>query len=741
MIFYLGHIVTDIISDQERKLKNKAKSWSYGYDSELDVVIVSKDGTLGEIYNVMGLNIGLPEKPPHKEIKNWDLTAKNQKWKREELPAGLDEETQMNPKYEDFIFDQFKKREEGMWIYIKGKPVWIVGTYWYGIQWVKELETYPDFRVIQNELMIFWEACKADYRSVGMIYVKNRRMGASFLSICELLESGTINQDKMLGIVSKKGRDSQKIFNRLIKAFKRLPPFFKPEWDGTSTPKKELILDVPTKRRGKNFVEEEDGLGSVIEWHNTEINAMDGDAIFRSLLDESAKYPKEVPFDKYWPIVKTSHTKGIKITGKSMVVSTVNAKKKGGQEYENVYKDSDINNRDQNGQTVSGLYQIFIPSRYCLEGMFDVYGFSIVEDPEKPVVTDSGEVTSIGALTWHKNKCKSLQNKPEDLNEFLRQYPETIRDAFRDETGDCSFNLVKILEQEEYNETELSENAIERGNFIWKDGIQDTEVIFVQNPEGRFWVSRGCHPPEEYRNKKERRTINGVTAWAPMAGHTGTIGIDPYNRSKTVDSRGSQGAAHLLTKTSTVENYPNETYIVEYIDRPKTIEMFFEDMIMFSVYYSVPFLCELSNERFLSMVRDRGYRHFSMNNPFKLYKDLSATEKEFGGIPPQDSKIGDQQFYAIEAFVEKHIGVNRGDSDLRMLGEMGNMPFNRTLDQWKQIDVSEPGGRTKFDAYISSSLAQLGNQRRTLNVPTQIRSRTLVFDTYDNSGAISSILR
>jgi hypothetical protein len=48
------------------------------------------------------------------------------------------------------------------------------------------------------------------------------------------------------------------------------------------------------EEKSQNEVESED-LGSVISWHNTAINAMDGDAIFRSLLDESGKYPKDVP--------------------------------------------------------------------------------------------------------------------------------------------------------------------------------------------------------------------------------------------------------------------------------------------------------------------------------------------------------------------------------------------------------------------------------------------------------------
>jgi hypothetical protein len=743
MIFYLGNKVTNLVDTKTKVLRNKAKSWVYGYDPTIEVIIISKDGTLGDIYNIQGINIGLPAVPERKDIINHNKTSANQKFVREELPEGLNEETQYQSKYIDFISEQFKNRTDGIWVYIKGKPIWLTGTYWFGIQWCREEQEFAKFRVIQNELMIYWEACKADKRSFGMIYVKNRRIGASFLALVELLEAGTITEDKILGIVSKTGKDSSNIFKRLIKCFKRLPCFFQPQWDGTNTPKKELVLDVPTKRRAKNEVIEEDGLGSVIAWHNTASNSMDGDAIYRSLLDESGKYPKDVPFDKYWYVVKTGHSKGIRITGKSMVVSTVNAKKDGGAEYEKIWKDSSFENtdasgkkvsgRDANGQTKSGLYPIMIPARYCLEGMFDLWGFSIIENPKEPIMTDEGIFTEIGSLTWIANKKESLKDDPENLNEFLRQFPDSVRDAFREEGSDCSFNLMKIVEQMDYNENELEDFATERGNFVWKGGIQDSEVIWQPNEKGRFWIANGCHPPEEYRNKKELKFFNGVQSWAPIAGHIGCIGIDPYNRSKTVDSRGSQGAAHLSTKYNT-SHLPNQAFIAEYIDRPKTIELFFEDMIMFALYYSVPFLCELSNERFLATVKKRGYRHFSMNNPFKLFKDLNPTEKEFGGAPPQDAKIGEQQFFAIETYIEDHIGVAR-ESNNRSMGDIGYMPFNRTLEQWKDVD---PNNRTKYDAYISSSLSLLGNQRINLVNKTTTRKRELVFDTFDNSGTFSN---
>lgn len=742
MIFYLGDKVDDLIDDKLRLAKNKAKSWTYGYNEAIDTIIVSKDGTLGEIYHVSGINIGLPQQPDKKDILNNGKVPKNQKWVREELPQGLTEETMYDEKYSDYITREFERRDKGVWIYINSNPIWIPGTYYYGIQWVREATYFPDFRNIQNELMIFWEACKADDRCFGMQYVKNRRIGASYLAVVELLESGTINEDKMLGIISKKGNDSKKIFNRLIKGFKRLPCFFQPLWDGTTTPKKELILDVPTKRRAKNEVIRDDGLGSIIEWHNTEINAMDGDAIFRSLLDESGKYPKEVPFDKYWYIVKTSHTKGVVITGKSMVVSTVNAKSKGGAGYESIWNDSDVTNRDGNGQTKSGLYRIFIAAEYCLEGMFDEFGFTIIEDPKIPIKTDEGKTTKIGSKTFLKNKAESLKDDPDQLNEHKRQFPDTIRDAFRDESGDCAFSLVKILEQIDHNEFELNDNKygndlVERGNFSWVDGVQDTIVKWNPDPEnGRFWIAKDYHPPVEMRNLKTKKMINGVLAFAPVNEHIGCFGVDPYNRSKTVDSRGSQGSIHLHTKFNT-SPFPNNSFILEYIDRPAKVELFFEDVLMAMVYFSIPMLAELSNEKFLTMIKERGYRHFSLNNPFKAFKDLSATEKEYGGMPPQDAKIGEQQFFAMESYIQDHLGIARDESN-RPLGEVGFMPFTRTLMQLKEVD---PNNRTKFDAYISGSLAILGNQRKVKEVKeVEPIKLTSIFGQFDNSGNFSKRL-
>ena len=533
------------------------------------------------------------------------------------------------------------------------------------------------------------------------------------------------------------------MFSRLVRTFKKLPAFFKPVWDGTTTPKKELLLSEPSrkKKREEDESDFEEGLDTLIKYHSTVLNAMDGDKIFRSAIDEAAKFPKDVPFDNYWRIVKTSHRQGKRIVGKAMVGSTVNSKKKGGREFENVYMQSDPLERNKNGQTASGLYSLFISAEYGLEGYYDTYGFSIVGDPEKPIKTDLDEYVTIGSNTHLDNELDSLKIDPEAYNEQLRQFPRSIKDMFRDESSDCEFNLNKILEQLDHNKAELNEiysgkdvlgnDDIERGNFTWKNGVQDTSVIWNPNPKGRFWIKKGCHPPLEYRNKKEKKFKNGLLAFAPIGGHLGAFGVDPYNADRTSDGRGSDGAISGSTTTNT-SYLPNEEFIVEYIDKPPKVTMLFEDVIMCCVYYSMPFLGELSNIAFLQYVLDRGYRHYSLNNPFKNYKELNPSEKKLGGLPAT-SPNGMQQFYAIEAYVENKLGVANDNSD-RTKGLMGNNPFTRTITQWKDVDTSK---RTDFDAYISSSLSRIACQRRIKKKEKVKRGFINPFKQYDNSGIIS----
>ena len=55
---------------------NKSKKWKYGYDKETDIVVISKTGQIGEIYDIQGLKVALPKTP--KEVYSND----KKKWQR-----------------------------------------------------------------------------------------------------------------------------------------------------------------------------------------------------------------------------------------------------------------------------------------------------------------------------------------------------------------------------------------------------------------------------------------------------------------------------------------------------------------------------------------------------------------------------------------------------------------------------------------------------------------------------------
>ena len=59
---------------------------------------------------------------------------------------------------------------------------------------------------------------------------------------------------------------------------------------------------------------------------------------------------------------------GRKIVGKAMVGSTVNPLDRGGTQYREMYYSSDVNERNANGRTKTGLYGVFIPAYDALEG-------------------------------------------------------------------------------------------------------------------------------------------------------------------------------------------------------------------------------------------------------------------------------------------------------------------------------------------------------------------------------------
>ena len=714
---------------------NRSKSWKYGYNKEHDVIVISRTGQIGEIYEIQNLKIALP--------KAGKVNKENDRWVAEDYPNELkniktifDWENypeEFKNKWFEYIDTEFTRREKGFWFNNKNVPTYITGSHYMYLQWTKIDVGKPDFREANRLFFIFWEACKADKRCYGMCYLKNRRSGFSFMSSSETVNQATITSDSRFGILSKSGADAKKMFtDKVVPISLNLPFFFKPIQDGMDRPKSELAYRVPASKLTKKSItstnEEKilEGLDTTIDWKNTGDNSYDGEKLRLLVHDESGKWEKPDNILNNWRVTKTTLRLGSRIIGKCMMGSTSNSLDKGGENFKKLYKASDVTKRNRNGQTSSGLYSLFIPMEWNYEGYIDSYGHPVFDTPEKPVIGNDQEPIDIGVIEFWENEADGLRDDKSGLNEFYRQFPRTEEHAFRDESKNSIFNLVKIYEQIDYNEGVVSSGAVVKGNFQWENGIKDTKVIFYPNKDGRFniaWV-----PGLNLQN----RVIIKNGAKYPGNEHVGAFGCDSYDISGTTDGKGSKGALHGLTKFS-MEDAPPNTFFLEYIARPQTAEIFFEDVLMALVFYGMPILAENNKPRLLYYLKRRGYRGYSMNRPDKLLNKLSVTEKEIGGMPNSSEDIKQVHAAAIETYIEKYVGMQQD-------GGSGNIYFNTTLNDWSKFNINN---RTKFDASISSGLAIIACNKHSYQpkVTTSKKVLDFGFKKYNNQGDTSKIIK
>ena len=141
----LYKIHTDHLSDKKVKKNNKYKKFDYGYNEELDCVIISKDGTLGDIYEIQGLKVGIPKTP--NKIDGEDLKKEDQVFKQISKPASLSKiknlidfkeyAEDIKEQYYEYIESEFNHRSNGYWFMCNNEPCYITGSHYIYLNWTK----------------------------------------------------------------------------------------------------------------------------------------------------------------------------------------------------------------------------------------------------------------------------------------------------------------------------------------------------------------------------------------------------------------------------------------------------------------------------------------------------------------------------------------------------------------------------------------------------------------------------
>lgn len=714
----LHKVLENYLDDEVIEKGNLEKSWFYGYHEEHDLVVISKDGTIGQILEINDLKIALPSIP--KQVRNSQLKQEFQKWRRYDVPKELsnfdryfsDEsniESILNTvyrKHKDFIEKDIHRIKNGDFFYNDGEIIYITGFYYFFLQhyFLTDMNRYGEFRMAQRDSFIFDEACFADNRCFGPLRLKGRRSyfstGAGSMVLCKAIFSKNAN----FPIVSKKEEDANILFsNHIVKPLIKLPKHLQPQRGGENEPKKEILFTaakkkITTNQKLSNTGSE--GNNSRIKALGTTVDAYDGWQVKFSINDEIGKLKGNLDINEYWnQSHKMCHIVGRQIVGKAICGSTANPPNLGGRNYEIFYNNSKISSRGSSGRTKTGLYALFIPADFTVLGYCDEYGYSIIDDPKQPVLNDEGVMIDHGAKKYLDSLEQDCQGNQKALNEQKRNNPRIDTDAFLDEDATSMYateginSLVNFLR--DFEKTPKYQTQVFKYNLSWVDGIQDNEkgVVLTHSKEGRFmgnWL-----PPMEMRNVIIMK--DGVKY--PSNPDMGCFGADPYQSDRAKYGTGSkQGFTGLLGNNSFLLN-PKDFFkqFLYYNFRPFTLEDAIDDIIKAIVFFGMKINPETNKKALVTALYKRGYRKYVLDNPFVPKSQLSAEEKKYGGTVSSPSTVPLMES-ALESFIYQNIPDDVDEDNMKF-------PYLRMNEE---LQIYNGDIRKKCDSTVALQMAASG---------------------------------
>jgi hypothetical protein len=523
------------------------------------------------------------------EILYADLPQKQQKFQRTEIPFTDDDIVAIVNKEHTYTALQTKwverekyRMEHGVYAMINGLLTFIPGSmYGYVNYWTLETGEKPDYRNCTRKIFVLKEyLLRPDVPVLAMTRGKSRRKGATTEgTFFEWWICGR-NKEKIGGMVSYNDESIKKIFQMLfLRGFRAMLPCFVEDMDGSSDTYVKFIKSVEKKKKGANIKRE--GLNSFIDYQPTTLNSYDSGRVSYLLGDEWGKWEK-VNVNTYWSKVKSCLRIGAKKVGFAYIPTTVNPKKKGGENYRKFWDAADQNAiNPRTGMpygihTPSKVVRIFDSALEGYEGCIDEFGESVIDDPIMPVMGNDGNWITEGSRTKILRERDGLQSQ--ELMDHRRDYPLDIFDMFAFEVGTCEFieeNFIDRIIHLEQNPTE----AFWRQGRLYEEYDKEKKKVIVKwadDPKGECW-SQGF-PDEDNLYTDTNGTIE------PLNGTMYSIGADTYKN--IFAEAGSDGAISVVKKSCIVNGVETGLKpVFFFVGRPRLIKQFNRQMFLTCLFF------------------------------------------------------------------------------------------------------------------------------------------------------------
>ena len=634
--------------------------------------------------------IDRPEPPSDpREIIGWGKTKKERKFPyytkefKKNMEERMDEKHSLHSTFLKFINQEWDRRRNGLFFYNGDKLEYVTGRYYMFLQYWeipvvvnnRSVRSNPEFR--DNLLMVSYasQLSRLDRKSLGLLYYSMRRGGKTVWGISDGYWDATENRESVFSIQSKTHDDAKIVFKKLVDSWQALPAYWKPMHSGETDAKNSISFRERRKvTKEGDRAEYRDVLKSTI--YNVPANeaAQDGTRVTFQLVDEVGKCKNGLDPNERHNINKECLVQGNLKLGNAYVTSTIeDFEKYAAEGAQTLWKRSDPMERQPDGMTDSGLYRLFLPAYFSLQG----------EDADGVPFVDEWGYTDIPRAKKHIISMYAAKTG-QDLLSYRRKYPLTIDDSFALTPSSNNYSKERLLAQKKHN-ADVVPSPWVRGNFVWAGGQRDTKVEWRPDKDGR-WVM-GWMPKEQDRNKYEWR---GNQRFPTRS--FAKSGADPFAHSH-VQGKGSKAAVATVINGYPLDRRMDNSVVCIYLHRTQYTEEMYEDVIKQCVFYSSEILPENNVYSLIDHMRQRGYDGYVMKNP--LEKDARKRAQPKKGISFSGTENRESMMSMTQTFIYDYIGYNQRTE------KYGFCP-DEVLDDWTGF---EPDKWTRYDMSVAVGAA------------------------------------
>lgn len=660
--------------------------WFYGEPPKSNEIITWYDAYRQEMIKRAGVDID--------DINS--QTNKPQKIKNLEID--------IDPYYQQEAMVPFRDQErrrcfvDGLWIYIKGEAKYFPPSYYEYLNWWKQDVGYIDFWQTDLNFYYVWEYIKEHPSLLGLVYYTKRGVGKSAKFGHTTFVAARASSNAQAGIQSSTETKADELLNeKIFHSIDEHPEFLLPVIDRKFTTKVKMAVPrSPAGVDGNYYTKilKAESLNTEITTASPGENEYNSKSLIHLIQDEIGQTdPGTVDVVKRLQKARDSVVRANKKRGIIVAGSSIEDMTKGGRAAKEIWDDSNQYKFDiENGETTkSKLIKIFDSAQYI--SFIDQYGQGVVDPPKEKHIIDylvkkyNPSDVMLGAKQYLKKEIEKYKDNPDGEILFRQQNPQTEKDLFYNTTGHCIFSRPVLNKQKIYVSSDEF-NGIRRYRLQWKDGIKDSQVEVVQDPNGPWKIS---YLPLIMNDVRREEWLNQPIFY-PTQGYKIRIGADPIEEKKLSNikqkSRASKMAISIGMKAN--PDVPVETYnttIANYLFRHENPKDDYEQFIMALYLFSGLALVETNKISLLNYIDQRGYSNFLLVDPKERDKDKIAKMYE----------KGDYGVYQHNSFLEYGVDLTKQN-----IVEYGHNLIH--IDEIEDLEDFKIDDTTKFDAAIAKIL-------------------------------------